>query len=280
MKKVLLLLLIPTLFLSIIYIFKLNNEDNSVILNEIEVKEEDSNINPTIDETPDVTTKIKIYEEKPAKLNATYFEKIIKVNNDYAYLSYPLKINTELPPKIIVYGHGSNTTVINSFSSPFMKDLQLYGEYFSKRGYAFLAPNFKNYTTNKTDWINQITDLKKTITNNYLIDDQINLIGYSKGAQPIMYYSISYPQLVNSVALLAPALNVYSNSDILKTKSIKFQIWHGNSDVNVPYSVSTDLVKQYNSLKLKNISLITLNGKGHFDIDTEYISDIYKFFQK
>jgi predicted esterase len=161
-----------------------------------------------------------------------------------------------------------------------MKDLQLYGEYFSKRGYAFIAPNFNNYTTSSSSWINQISDFKNSVSKSYLIQNKMNLIGYSKGAQPILYFSIKNPQMVSSVALLAPALNVYSNSDILKMKNISFKIWHGNADVNVPNSVSTDLVKQYNSLKLKNITLNTLNGKGHFDIDTEYISEIYNFFQK
>ena len=60
---------------------------------------------------------------------------------------------------------------------------------------------------------------------------------------------------------------------------LDIKIWHGDKDVNVPYSMSRDFVARLKK-EGKEVPIITSEGKGHFDIDTEYIDHVLEFFQE
>lgn len=248
------------------------------IINSPEIKVEEEKTDNLINEEEPKIEKIT-YEEKPAKLNAKYFEKVVKVKDQYLYLAFPITITKDLPPTLILYSHGSNTTVSKDFSDPFMKDMQMYGEYFSKRGFAFAASSMHgaNWGSDQA-----VTDMKNSIDwikGGYLIQDKIDILGFSMGGLPVFNFLFKYPNLVERVALLAPTSRDYSKSQFYKIRFIPIQIWHGDKDVNVPPYLSRNLITRNKSLLgFTNINLNILPNKGHFDIDTELRKEIYTFF--
>lgn len=231
---------------------------------------------------PEPTPEKITYDEKPATKGANYFEKVIRVKSELVYLAYPITIEKEASPRLIVYSHGSNTTVSKDFSDPFMKDMQMYGEYFTKRGYAFSASSLHGANWGSNQSVTDIVDQIKYIKSKYLIRDKINLLAFSMGGLPVFNYSFAYPETINSVALLAPTSRTYLESQFKSIRKLPIQIWHGNKDVNVPYSLSTSLISRSNDFGYTNIKLKTIEGAGHFDIDTELrksILDFYKLYE-
>lgn len=235
---------------------------------------------PSQSESPiEPIIEYKTYNEKPVKEDEIYFEKVVKVGSEYVYITSPIKVEVKNPPTLIVYSHGSNTTVSPDFKVPFMQDMQLYGKYFAKRGYVFSASSMHgmNYGSNQS--IQDIQDLKEYIAKRYLIDTKINHIGFSMGGLPVLNHILKYPSDINKVALLAPVTGEYSKSQFESIRRIPIHIWHGNKDVNVPLSLSQSFQTVYNSYGFKNLNLEVIDGKGHFDIDTEKIANIYEFFK-
>ncbi len=229
---------------------------------------------------PEPTPTTITYDEKPAKAEAKYFEKIIKVKTELVYLAYPMTIEKENPPRLIVYSHGSNTTISKDLTDPFMKDMQMYGEYFTKKGYAFTASSLHGANWGSDQSVQDIVDQIKYVQSKYLIEPKVNILGFSMGGLPVFNYSFKYPKTTNSVALLAPTSRTYSQTQFKSIKSIPFQIWHGDKDVNVPYSLSSTLIARAKSFGNTNIKLETITNAGHFDIDTELKKEILNFYNK
>ncbi len=66
---------------------------------------------------------------------------------------------------------------------------------------------------------------------------------------------------------------------VAKIEDIDIKIWHGTADVNVGYSLSTTFISTLESFG-KEVELVTLEGKTHWDIHTEYMEDILEFFNQ
>jgi dipeptidyl aminopeptidase/acylaminoacyl peptidase len=64
-----------------------------------------------------------------------------------------------------------------------------------------------------------------------------------------------------------------------KIEDIDIKIWHGTADVNVGYPLSTTFINTLESFG-KEVELVTLEGKTHWDIHTEYMGDILEFFNQ
>jgi predicted esterase len=245
-------------------------------------KVEDSNtrdnseqiINPIVEEPP-----VKIYEETPADESGIYFEKTPVIGGQQAYIAHPMKINPDALPILIVYSHGSNTTVTTNFNDPFMKDLQLYGKYFTSKGYVFSASNQHGANDGNQASIDDTRAMIKWISEEYLIQEKVYMIGFSMGGRPTIYYTEKFPESVSKIAMLAPATCYCSPSLYNSLKGIPIKIWHGTSDVNVPYSAALEFIERAKPYGL-DITLRTIEGAGHFDIDTEYIEEIYEFFEE
>lgn len=234
---------------------------------------------PAVTEVPIEQPQIayKTYKEKEVD-NQGYFEKVVKVKSEYVYIASPIKVEVDNPPTLIIYSHGSNTTIKPDFNDSFMKDMQYYGKYFAKKGFVFTASSMHGMNYGSSQSVQDMKNLESWVSQNYLVKTNVNLIGFSMGGLPTLNYLFLYPKTIHKVALLAPVSGDYTQSQFQSIKNIPIQIWHGNKDVNVPLSLSTHLQSVYNSYGYKNLKLTIVEGKGHFDIDTEKITDIYKFF--
>ncbi|KUK76941.1 MAG: seg, partial [candidate division WS6 bacterium 34_10] len=83
------------------------------------------------------------------------------------------------------------------------------------------------------------------------------------------------------IALLAPTTrsNEWDQERVDKIKDIDIKIWHGTADVNVGYVYTQNFVNKLESLG-KEVDFVTLEGKTHWDLDTELISEIVQFFNQ
>lgn len=282
MKNIIISILILISIFSIGYYFYTRSYDELKVDNSETVIPDNRIETPPIEEDKEIVPKPEsiTYDEKPAKTDAKYFEKTIEIQGQYAYIAYPITILKDTPPRLIIYSHGSNTTVSNDKSNLFMNDLKMYGEYFTKRGFAFAASNMQGPNLDSTQSVVDMYNLKTWIQKRYLIKDKVDLIGFSRGGYSTFNYMFKYPKGVNSTALLAPTSKDYTQAQLTSIKRIPIQIWHGTSDVNVPLSLSTSLESRYNGFELKNLELTILNGKSHFDIDTELRKEILNFFNE
>lgn len=209
-------------------------------------------------------------------------EEILQViEGQQAYIVVPSVIDEKNPPILIMYSHGSNTNVTENMEDPFMQDLKGYGLLFTQYNYIFAASNQHGVNWGNTASIQDTLNLKDWIDSNYLIQEKVYLLGFSMGGLPTLNFTTTYPELVSKIALLAPTTKTseWSQTRADKVKDLDIKIWHGNKDVNVPYSTVVYFV---NSMKRWGIDIefITLEGKTHFDIDTEYMEDILTFFNR
>lgn len=201
------------------------------------------------------------------------------VEEQQAYVALQLPLSEVNPPTLIIYSHGSNTTVTQNMEDQFMKDLQSYATYLTPYNFIFAASAQHGVNWGNQASISDTLNLINWIKERYTIQPKVYMIGFSMGGLPTLNFAYQYPDLISKIALLAPSTKT-STLTLLKADSIKdidIQIWHGNKDVNVPYS---SVVTFVNAMKTygKEIPLVTLEGKTHFDIDTEYMEDILQFF--
>ncbi len=201
------------------------------------------------------------------------------VEEQQTYVVVPTNINKKNPPTLIIYSHGSNTTVTANMGDQFMKDLQQYGIFFTPHNYIFSASNQHGVNWGNTASIQDTINLKNWVETNYEIQPKIYLIGFSMGGLPTMNFATTYPDIIDKVALLAPTTKSadWNQSRADKLKNMDIKLWHGNKDVNVPYSYSLSFVKKMEGYGVF-IEFVTVEGKGHFDIDTEYMEEILQFF--
>ncbi len=235
-------------------------------------KGEDSNV-------PVVNNKEEEIEEEKIAVEGPHYEEFFPIiDGQQAYVVAPKRFD-EKKIVLILYSHGSNTTVTQNMEDQFMKDLQSYGILFTEYNYIFAASNQHGVNWGNSPSIQDTLNLKDWVNERYEIETGIYLIGFSMGGLPTMNFATTYPDIIEKIALLAPTTKSSSwdqgRADKLKDMHIK--LWHGNKDVNVPYPYSVSFVKKLEGYGVF-IDFITLDGKGHFDIDTEYSSEILEFF--
>jgi predicted peptidase len=217
-------------------------------------------------------------EEEP--YDGPHYEEIFKnIEGQMAYIAVPTNIKEENKPSIVVYSHGSNTTVTSDTDDEFIQDLQKYGELYTKSNMIFAASNQHGANWGSTTAINDTKNMINWIISNYKTSEKIYLLGFSMGGLPTMNFATTYPENIQKIALLAPTSrsNEWNKVRVEKLANVDIQIWHGTSDVNVPYYLSTALVSKFKSLG-RDIPLITLNGKTHWDVDTEYMQEVLDYF--
>lgn len=225
------------------------------------------------EETPKV-------EEKTVPEGPKYTEIVRDISGQTAYIAVPTNIDLNNPPTIILYSHGSNTRVISDLYDPFMIDLQGYGKYFAERNFIFAASNEHDENWGNAASVEDMLTLQTWIQERYTARTKVYLIGFSMGGLPTMHFTQKYPGNVAKIALLAPTTRTYEwkKTQIDSLANIDIQVWHGTSDVNIGYVNSVEFV-DYMKNNGKEISLISLEGKTHFDLDTEYMDQVLQFFQ-
>lgn len=240
----------------------------------------DSNleINNQIDLEPE-TPKTVVYEETPAKEGAEYFEKFEVIEGQQAYFAMPLVIDPENPPILIVYSHGSNTRITTDLTDQFMQDMQMYGEFFTQNGYAFAASNQHGENWGNQASLDDTQFLINRIQMDYKIQKRVNLLGFSMGGLPTLFYAMNNNDSVNAIALLAPTTYAWAQDRFESLAGLSIKVWHGTADVNIGYWVSELFVSNASKYGL-DIPLRSVDGATHFDLDTEYKDEILEFYNQ
>jgi predicted esterase len=221
-----------------------------------------------------------VEEVKEDVFDTPHYEEIYEtIEEQVAYIAAPKKTTEVILPTIVVYSHGSNTQVTMNTEDPFMQDLELYGESFTKNNYIFAASNQHGANWGNSQSIQDTLNMVEWIKENYDTQEKIYMIGYSMGGLPTMNFTTTYPGMVEKIALLAPTTysTEWNTERVGKISDIDIQIWHGTADVNVPYSLSTTFVNRLSTLG-REIPLVTIEGIGHWDLDTEYIDELIEYF--
>jgi len=232
------------------------------------------------EEVKEETPKTEVIEEEEEIPEGPHYEeKIFAISGQIAYIAIPTNIDENDPPRIVIYNHGSNTRVTENLEDPFMKDLQIYGEEYTKSNLIFAASNAHDENWGNAASIQDNLNMVEWIRNNYSTSRETFVIGFSMGGLPAMHYVAKYPNDISKVALLAPTTRSYewNKSNIGVLDGIDIQIWHGTKDVNIGITSSRSFVNSMDKLG-KKITLIELDGKTHFDLDTEYRDEVLDFF--
>lgn len=245
-----------------------------------EEKEDEKKIQEEVEkEIEEKKIETVIYEETPAHEGAEYFEKLEEIDGQWAYIAFPLEIEVESPPTLVIFSHGSNTRVSENLEAPFMKDMQDYGEFFTKNGYAFAASNQHGENWGNEDSIQDTIKVVKWVKDRYSVKEKVNMVAHSMGGLPTLHYTFRYPESVNKIALLAPTTYVWGQQSYDSLKKVQVKLWHGDKDVNIPWSVSKRFVD--NGVKYGvNIDFVTLSGVDHWGVDTELKNEILEFFDE
>ena len=236
--------------------------------------------NNTQTEQTDTTPEEDIVEEEEIPTGPHYEEINQAIEGQTAYIVAPTNIDENNPPSIILYSHGSNTRVISDMLDPFMMDLQEYGIYFTQYNFIFAASNEHDENWGNAASIADMVNLQEWIEERYETSGKIYMIGFSMGGLPTMHFVQKYPENIEKIALLAPTTRTYewNQTEVNKIMNIDIKIWHGTNDVNIGIVNSRNFVQSLGKLG-KKIELIEIEGKAHFDVDKEYMTDILTFFQ-
>ncbi len=207
-----------------------------------------------------------------------FFEKFpVLEDNQQAYISIPLQIDTLNPPSIVIYNHGELETVDDSVNSDFMCKLRKYSKVFTENNYVFSASYI--HDNDGINSSNDINNLIKWISDNYTVSPNIYLIGFSRGGYTTTKYLLEYPDNIKAVALLAPATyyTEWDQNDTDIVMDIPIKIWHGTDDVNIGIIHTYYFIERLAEYG-KTIDLAEKEGKTHYDVDDEYIDEILDFF--
>lgn len=228
----------------------------------------------------DANTQEEATVEETVPEGPKYEEINQAIEGQTAYIVAPTNIDENNPPSIILYSHGSNTRVISDMLDPFMMDLQEYGIYFTQYNFIFAASNEHDENWGNTASIADMVNLQEWIEERYQTSGKIYMIGFSMGGLPTMHFVQKYPENIEKIALLAPTTRTYEwkQADVDQIMDIDIKIWHGTDDVNIGLFSSRSFVSYMGNLG-KEIELVELEGKTHFDVDKEYMTDILTFFQ-
>lgn len=231
-----------------------------------------------------VEEKSKEVEEKTEDAVREYkrLEIFEKIDGEIAYIATEEGLSEkEYPRPIVIYNHGSTFVVNDKEDNPLLADLRLYADIFAKNGYIFAASNAHGDNWGNAQSIQDNKNLVEHITSKYHGSKDIYLLGFSMGGLPTMNFAEKYPENVIKIALLAPTTyaSTWNKKRVERIKDIEIKVWHGDKDVNVPYSMTRDFVAMLKK-QGKEVEVITAEGKTHFDVDTEYIEEVLEFFKK
>ena len=239
---------------------------------------------PTEDDTPIVDEIDEEEEEQeviePLEITG-YTEELVEIDGQWAYILAPEPLDQNFLPKLVIYNHGSITFVEENLDEEFKANLLQYGEALTPDNYIFAVSNAHGVNWGSIDSINDNYKMYQYIQENYGIQEDIYMIGFSMGGLPTMNFATQYPELVEKIALLAPTTrsSEWDQERVDKIEDIDIKIWHGTSDVNVGYVFTESFVNKLESFG-KEVDFVTLEGKTHWDLDTELISEIVKFFNQ
>jgi predicted esterase len=271
-KKLLITIFISTILLTTLLYF-LKNDDKNIEekINKEEILEKENEQEKLV---------LKKFDKTPAYKNAPYFEEIVTIDNQPMYYAYPLEIDENNPPKLIIYSHGQLQRIVNNLEDEYMLKMKEYGEFFASRDYVFSASNQHDDNWGQRE---SLDDIKKTIewfeNNEFPAAEKYHMIGFSMGGRTTINYAVENSEKIGRIALLAPTPKLQlTQNDVNILKPISIKIWHGIQDVNIPFSTSTQYVQIFENYG-KEIDLVPIENAGHFDIETTLMHEILGFFE-
>ena len=225
----------------------------------------------------EVKEEVVVEPEEPIEVHEI-FETI---DGQLAYIAVDSKFEKKKDFPIVIYSHGSTYSVTQDPNNQLLKDLRVYADTFVKEGYIFAASNQHGDNWGNAAAIEDTRKLVEYIKSNFATSDEIYLIGFSMGGLPTMNFAEKYPQGIVKIALLAPTTyaTTWNSTRVENIRNIPIHIWHGNKDVNVPYSLTTSFIARLKAHG-KEVTLVTIDGKGHWDVDTELIPEILEYFKQ
>jgi predicted peptidase len=244
-----------------------------------------SNQPEEIDSPDDETVKVDEKENQesedeyqPIEITG-YEEELVEIEKQWAYITIPKPIDPNNLPRLVIYNHGSTTFVEENLDSDFKNNLLEYVDTLVLDNHIFAVSNAHGVNWGNLESIQDNYNMYTYIKDKYSIKEKIYMIGFSMGGLPTMNFATEYPNLVSKIALLAPTTRIseWDEDRVSKLKDMEIKIWHGTEDVNVGYTYTKNFVNKIESLG-KEIDFVTLEGKTHWDLDTEYVSDILQFF--
>ena len=233
-------------------------------------------------EKVDIVEEQKEKEEEVVVREYKRLESFEVIDGQMAYIATEEGLKEkDYPRPIVIYNHGSTFVVNDKEDNPLLSDLRLYADTFAKNGFIFAASNAHGDNWGNAQSIEDNRKLVEHIKTNFHGSKDLYLLGFSMGGLPTMNFAHEYPENIKKIALLAPTsyASNWNKKRVEKIMDLDIKIWHGDKDVNVPYSMSRDFVARLKK-EGKEVPIITLEGKGHFDIDTEYIDNVLEFFQE
>jgi dipeptidyl aminopeptidase/acylaminoacyl peptidase len=220
-----------------------------------------------------------IEEEKKSIEITGYEEELVEIEGQWAYIAVPKPIDPNNLPRLVIYNHGSNTSVEKNFYPDFKNDLLEYVNTLVLKNYIFAVSNAHGVNWGSIESIKDNYNMYIYIKDKYGIKEKIYMIGFSMGGLPTMNFATEYPELVSKIALLAPTTRIseWDEERVSKLENMDIKIWHGTKDVNVGYIYTENFINKIKSFG-KEIDFVTLEDKTHWDVDTEYVEDILQFF--
>jgi len=221
------------------------------------------------------------FNEAPAFAGAEFFEKQPIIQGQQAYIAIPMEYDLNTPPTIVLYSHGSDTTITKSLTSDFMQQMQDYGEFFTSNNYIFAASAMHGANWGSDASVADMLNLIELIKAEYTTEEKVDLLGFSMGGWPTFAFAFAHPELVSHIASLAGTSkpSTWTNQQIQTLIPIQVKIWHGDADVNVKYSTSQKMVEKCADNGV-DAELITVEGGTHYDVDWEYHEEILEFFEE
>ena len=232
--------------------------------------------------TPTVTEEVISYPNEKSPAGYTnFFEKMPVISGEQAYVAYPKTTYKNHEPDVIIYYHGSTQRITTNFKDEVMKNMRKYGAYMTDKNMVFLASNQHGDNWGSKTSVEDSRSLIAWVRKNYPTSANVYVLGFSMGGMPAMKHVILYPNEVKKIALLAPANQVenYTTAQIKLFAKVPLKIWHGTADVNVPYSATKELVDDFTKQHV-SVEVVALKGKVHWDVDTEYMADVYQYYIK
>jgi dipeptidyl aminopeptidase/acylaminoacyl peptidase len=220
-----------------------------------------------------------IEEEKKSIEITGYEEELVEIEGQWAYIAVPKPIDPNNLPRLVIYNHGSNTSIEKDLNPDFKNDLLEYVNTLVLNNYIFAVSNAHGVNWGSIESIKDNYNMYTYIRDKYGIKEKIYMIGFSMGGLPTMNFATEYPELVSKIALLAPTTRIseWDEDRVGKLENMDIKIWHGTKDVNVGYVYTENFVNKIESFG-KEIDFVTLEDKTHWDVDTEYVEDILQFF--
>ena len=208
---------------------------------------------------------------------------IVEIEKQNTFIALPADVDNSRPINIVLYSHGSITSVTKDIDEEFIQFLISYATYFTDKGYIFAASNehapgwgSKSVLADMDNTLSYILD-----TNNIEEDYRLNLLGYSMGGLSSFNYAIQSPDKVSSIALIAPTTrhNTWSGAEYTALKDIPIKIWHGTKDVNIFVGNSQNFALAAEKYD-KEIQIELLQNETHWIKKITLKKSIFEFLEE